>query len=464
MKKSTPKTFNNILETVGNTPLVRLNRCTPQAQHNYFGKVEFFNPGGSIKDRIAVSIIEEAEKRGQLKPGGTIIEATSGNTGMGLALVAAVKGYKAVFVMPDKMSDEKINTLRGFGAKVVITPTSVEPDDPRSYYSVAKKLVEITPNSFYPNQYHNPDNPETHYRTTGPEIWEQTEGKIDVFVAGAGTGGTLSGTARFLKEKNPKIKVIAIDPVGSILHDLFYFKEVREKPRPYKVEGIGEDMLPDNMQFKYFDEIVRVDDRESFLMCRDLLTKEGLFVGPSAGSAVAGAVKYAETLKEKKNVVIILPDSGSRYLSKAFNDSWMKEFGFLTSPMELKTVGDLVRDFKANQKIISTTNSAKVIEVIQLLKDNGISQLPVFADDNQEKLIGIIDEGDLLLPLASGMVKAQDPILSFIKGTVLMVEWDNPLSKLAEMFSRGFVALARGPSGKLHLITKIDLIDYLGNH
>lgn len=258
------KIYKNILETVGNTPLVRLNRSVPQGLHNYYAKVEFFNPGGSVKDRIAISIIEEAEKRGQLKPGGTIIEATSGNTGMGLALVAAVKGYKAVFVMPDKMSDEKINMLRGFGAKVVITPTAVEPDDPRSHYSVAKKLVEITPNSFYPNQYHNPDNPLTHYRTTGPEIWDQTDGKIDIFVAGAGTGGTISGTARFLKEKNPKIKVIGIDPVGSILYDMFYHKEVREKPRPYKVEGIGEDMMPDNMQFQYFDEIVSVDDRDSF--------------------------------------------------------------------------------------------------------------------------------------------------------------------------------------------------------
>ena len=383
---------------------------------------------------------------------------------MGLALVAAVKGYKAVFVMPDKMSDEKINMLRGFGAKVVITPTAVEPDDPRSYYSVAKKLVEITPNSFYPNQYHNPDNPMTHYKTTGPEIWEQTDGKIDVFVAGAGTGGTISGTAKFLKEKNPNIKIIAIDPVGSILHDLFYYKEVRDKPRPYKVEGIGEDMMPDNMHFKYFDEIVRVEDKETFLMCRDLLSKEGLFVGPSAGSAVAGAVKYVEKLKEKKNVVIILPDSGSRYLSKAFNDAWMKEFGFLTSPMDLKTVGDLSRDLKSSQKIISTTSSATVLDVIKLLKENGISQLPVFADSQQKELIGVVDEGDLLLPLANGMVKPTDPILSFIKGTVLMVEWDDPLQKLADLFSRGYVALVRSPTKSLHLLTKIDLIEYLGNH
>ncbi|MGE3975947.1 MAG: pyridoxal-phosphate dependent enzyme, partial [Bdellovibrionales bacterium] len=385
--------YNNILETVGETPLVRLNRCVPQQTHNYYAKVEFFNPGGSVKDRIAVAIIDAAEKRGLLKPGGTIIEATSGNTGMGLAIVAAVRGYKAVFVMPDKMSTEKINTLRGFGAKVVITPTAVEPEDPRSHYSVAKKLVEITPNSFYANQYHNPDNPETHYRTTGPEIWEQTEGKVDVFVAGAGTGGTLSGTARFLKEKNPNIKIIAIDPVGSILYDLFYHKEIREKPRPYKVEGIGEDMMPDNMHFKYFDEIVQVEDRESFLMCRDLLSKEGLFVGPSAGSALAGAVKYMEKIKEKKNVVVLLPDSGSRYLSKAFNDIWMKEVGFLSSPMDLKTVGNLVRDLKASQEIISTTNAARVIDVIRLLKDNSVSQVPVFADSAQKELIGVVDEG-----------------------------------------------------------------------
>ncbi|HEX4925810.1 MAG TPA: cystathionine beta-synthase [Bdellovibrionales bacterium] len=459
------KVFNNILETVGGTPLVKLNKVVPNDGHNYWAKVEFFNPGGSIKDRIAVSIIEEAERRGELKPGGTIIEATSGNTGMGLALVAAVKGYKAVFVLPDKMSDEKINTLRGFGAKVVITPTAVEPDDPRSHYSVAKKLVEITPNSFYANQYHNPDNPKRHYQTTGPEIWEQTGGKVDVFVAGAGTGGTLSGTGKFLKEKNPKVKIVGADPAGSILFDMFYHKKIINKPHPYKIEGIGEDMIPDNMQFQYFDDFVTIEDKESFLMCRELLSKEGLFVGPSAGGAVVAAVKYMEKIKEPKNVVIILPDSGSRYLSKAFNDAWMKEVGFLSSPLQLKTAGDLVRDLKHSERMISVKNTVTVLDVIKIFKENGISQVPVFADTPKGELVGLIDEGDLLYPLASGLIKPTDPIISFIKGSIVYVSWDDPLQKLAELFGQGYVALVKDQAGKLNIVTKIDLIEYLGgNH
>ncbi len=456
--------YNNILETVGHTPLVRLNRSVPNDGHQYFGKVEFFNPGGSIKDRIAISIIDAAEKRGELKPGGTIIEATSGNTGVGLALAAAVKGYKAIFVMPDKMSEEKINTLRGFGAKVVITPTGVEPDDPRSHYSVAKKLVEITPNSFYPNQFHNPDNPTTHYESTGPEIWEQSGGKVTAFFAGAGTGGTISGAGRYLKEKNSNIKVIGVDPIGSILYDMKKYGEIRSKPGSYKVEGIGEDMVPDNVHFKYIDEFIQVDDRESFLMCRDLLSKDGLFCGPSSGTAVAGAVRWAKTQKTPQNIVIILPDSGGRYLSKAFNDAWMREHGFLQSPLELKTVGQLVRERKADQKVISVTTAASVLDVIRLFKDKGISQVPVFSDDAKNELIGIVDEGDLLFPLASGLVKPADPIISFIKGSVIMVDWEEKLQKLADLFAKGYVALTESPQAQIHLITKIDLIDYLGSH
>lgn len=457
--------YNNILETVGNTPLVRLNRCVPSGPHKFYGKVESFNPGGSVKDRIAISILEEAEKRGDLKPGGTIIEATSGNTGIGLALAACIKGYKAIFVVPDKMSEEKINTLRGFGSKVVVTPTGVAPDDPRSHYSVAAKLVEITPNSYCTNQYHNPDNPKCHYQTTGPEIWEQTEGKVTAFFAGAGTGGTISGVGRFLKEKNPKIQVIGADPVGSILYDWKKFGKIVDKPTPYKVEGIGEDMIPDNVHFQYIDEFVRVDDRETFLMTRELVSKDGLFCGPSAGTAVAAAVKWAAKQKDPQNIVIILPDTGGRYLSKAFNDAWMRENGFLQSPLELKTVGQLVQERKSDQEVISITNSASVIQVIRLFKERGISQVPVFADNKGKKeLIGVVDEGDLLFPLANGQVKPEDPVLSFIKGSVVMIDWDEKLQKLADLFAKGFVALSQSPQGKLHLVTKIDLIDYLGNH
>lgn len=455
------KVFKNILETVGRTPIVRLNKVVPQAPHKFYAKVEYFNPGGSIKDRMAIHIIEEAEKRKEIKPGGTIIEATSGNTGMGLALVAAVKGYKSIFVMPDKMSEEKINMLRGFGARVIITPTAVAPEDPRSHYSVAKKLLEITPNAYLANQYDNPDNPEIHYRTTGPEIWEQMDGRVDILVGGLGTGGTLSGTAKYLKEKNPKIKIVGSDPIGSILHDLFYFKEVRHKPQPYKVEGIGEDMLPLNVHFNVMDDFVQVDDKESFLMCRDLLSKEGLFVGPSSGNALVGAMKYAAKIKEPKNIVVILPDSGNRYLSKAFNDVWMKENGFLDSPLQLKRVADLIQELRPTSNLISVHNTASVFDVIQLLRDKGISQVPVFSDDDKT-LVGLIDEGDLLFPLASGLIKPSDSIISFIKGTILYVDWDEPLQKLAEMFGKGYVALVEAPDEKLHIITKIDLIEYLG--
>lgn len=453
------KIHDTILSTIGNTPMVRIKRSVPSGKHEFFGKIEYFNPGGSVKDRIALAIITEAEKRGDLKPGGTIVEATSGNTGVGLALVAAVKGYKCVITIPDKMSDEKINTLRAMGAKVIVTPSGVEPEDPRSHYSVARKMAEITPGAFLANQYDNPDNVAVHYATTGPEIWEQMDGKIDVFVAGAGTGGTISGVGRYLKEKNPNIKIVCADPVGSILHDLFYFKEVKTPPAPYKIEGIGEDMLPKNVHFQYMDDFVQIEDKESFLMTRDLLSKDGLFLGPSAAGAVVAAVKYAAKSDKPLRVVVMLPDSGARYLSKAFNDSWMKENGFIESPLQLKTVGDLIRDLKKSGNLISAKTSDSVLSVIETFKERGLSQLPVYQDN---KLIGLIDESDLLFPLASGRIKPQDPILSFVKGTVITVTTDDPLQKLTELFAQGYVALVEDQNKKIQIITKIDLIEYLG--
>ncbi len=455
------KIHDTILTTIGKTPIVRLQKSVPMGPHKYFGKVEFFNPGGSVKDRIAIAIIEEAEKRGDLKPGGTIVEATSGNTGVGLALVAAVKGYKCVITIPDKMSDEKINTLRAMGAKVIVTPTAVEPEDPRSHYSVARKMAEITPGGFLANQYDNNDNVESHYRTTGPEIWEQMDGKVDVFVGGAGTGGTLSGVGRFLKEKNPNVKIVCVDPIGSILHDLFYHKKVISPPQPYKIEGIGEDMLPKNVHFNVMDDFIQINDKESFLMCRDLLSKDGMFVGPSGAGAVVGAVRYASKQTKPLNIVILLPDSGSRYLSKAFNDSWMKENGFLESPLQLKTVGDLIQDMKSAGELISAKTSDSVLSVIQILKDRSLSQLPVIQDG---KLIGVVDESDLLFPLASGRVKPTDPILSFVKGSVIMVDLDEPLQKLTELFAQGYVALVNDRNKKLRIITKIDLIEFLSKN
>lgn len=314
--------YNSVIETIGNTPIIKLHKAIP-GPHEFYAKMEYFNPGGSVKDRIAFAMVEAAEKRGELKPGGTIIEATSGNTGLGLALVAVVKGYKCIFVMPDKISEEKRAILSAYGARVVITPTSVEPHDPRSYLSVAKMLVEKTPNCFYANQYHNPDNVKQHYEVTGPEIWKQTEGQIDVFVAGAGTGGTISGTGRYLKEKNPNIKIVCPDPVGSILYDLYYHKKVVDPPAPYKVEGVGEDMLPDNVHMNVIDAFVQVSDKEAFAMTRKLIAEEGLCVGPSSGLALVGAVKFSQTLKKPSKIVVMLADSGKAYLSKAFNDRWM---------------------------------------------------------------------------------------------------------------------------------------------
>ena len=319
------KVYNDVLSAIGNTPIVRLNRVVPKSQHQFFAKVEYFNPGGSVKDRIAMSIIEDAEKSGQLKPGGTIVEATSGNTGVGLALVGLLKGYKCVFVMPEKISEEKRAVLRAYGAKVVMTPTGLEPDDPNSHYSVARRIVEETPGAYLTNQYHNIANRRCHYETTGPEIWNQMDGQIDVFVGGAGTGGTLSGIGRFFKEKKPSVKIVCADPYGSILYDLFYHKEIRDPAHSYLVEGIGEDMLPENVEFQYMDDFVRVDDKESFQYCRDLASKEGLLVGPSCGAALAAAVKYSETLKSPSKILVMFPDGGRSYLSKAFNEQWLKE-------------------------------------------------------------------------------------------------------------------------------------------
>lgn len=321
--------YNQVTEMVGRTPIVRLNRVTAGLPHDFFVKLEMMNPGGSVKDRIALAMIEGAEKRGELKPGGTIVEATSGNTGQGLALIAAVKGYKCIFIMPDKISEEKRAILRAYGARVVITPTAVEPEDPRSYLSVAKAIAAKTPNSLFTNQFSNKDNPRAHYEGTGPEIWEQMDGKIDVFVGGAGTGGTVSGTGRFLKEKNPSIKILCSDPVGSILHDLFYHGKALTPAAPYKVEGVGEDMLPENVDLKVMDAFEQVTDQESFDMTRRLIAEEGLCVGPSSAMALVGAMKFAKKLEKRSRILVLMPDNGRAYLSKVFNDAWMSENGFL---------------------------------------------------------------------------------------------------------------------------------------
>jgi cystathionine beta-synthase len=452
--------YNSILDTIGDTPIIKLSKVIPKGNpHTFLAKLEYFNPGMSVKDRIAMALIAGAEKRGDLKPGGTIIEATSGNTGMGLALVAAVRGYKAIFVMPDKISEEKRAVLRAYGAKVVITPTAVEPTDPRSYLSVAKKLGEITPNSFITNQYHNPDNVRQHYESTGPEIWEQTDGKFDVFVAGAGTGGTVSGVGRYLKEKNPKVKILCPDPVGSILYDLFYFKEVKNPPMPYKVEGVGEDMLPDNVHLNMIDDFVQVSDKESFTLVREIVAKEGICVGPSSAMALAGAIKYSEKFSTPMTFLIMMPDSGRAYLSKAFNDDWMKDNDFLPSPMRTHMVRDLLSKL-TQPDLISVKVGQTVIEVVNLLKDNNISQVPVYSDG---QIVGILDESDLIFPLATGKLKPTEPIIHLIKGNIIWVDLEDTLESLSNHFQKGFIALVKDPAQKTRLITKIDLLDFMSH-
>ncbi|HLO14108.1 MAG TPA: cysteine synthase family protein, partial [Anaerolineales bacterium] len=340
------RVFDSILGAIGNTPLVKLGRIGRDLPVPLYAKLEFMNPGGSVKDRVGAFIIEQAEKRGELKPGGTVVEATSGNTGVGLAIAAALKGYKTIFVMPDKMSNEKILSLRAYGAKVVITPTEVGPEDPRSYYEVAKRFARETHNAILANQYHNPDNPRTHELTTGPELWEQTGGRLTDVIIGMGTGGTISGVGHYLKNMNPSIKIVGVDIEGSILTEIWQNKgKIPEGayPKTYKVEGIGEDFLPSTTDISVVDWIERAGDRESFLWARQLVRQEGIFAGGSSGSALAGAMKYCRKLSRDRLPVVIFPDSGSRYLSKFYDDKWMREFGFLTTEFGETSLGDLLR-------------------------------------------------------------------------------------------------------------------------
>jgi cystathionine beta-synthase len=464
-----PQIHDNILGTLGNTPLVRLQRVSRGLRAQMIAKVEYFNPGGSVKDRIGITIIEDAERQGLLKPGGTVVEATSGNTGVGLAIAAILKGYKCVFVMPDKMSEEKIRVLRAYGARVVVTPTNVEPDDPRSYYSVARQLVEDTPNSILANQYHNPVNPQSHYETTGPEIWQQTAGKVDVFVCGMGTGGTITGVARYLKQMNPKIQIVGVDPVGSILYDYFYTGKMTEA-HVYKTEGIGEDFIPSNYDFSVIDDMVRVTDKETMLMTRRLVREEGIFAGMSCGSAVAGAVRYVadRELGPDKMVVVLLPDSGSRYLSKVFDDNWMRENRFLDSDWAELTVG-AVLERKGTRDLVVARCKDTVGEAIAKLKGADVSQLPVIGDRDQ--LLGVVTEVSLLNYLLgnSGSDAASSAIedAGVIDSSVPMLHHNTPVESVMSLFNTSRIALVvenvpgsddRRVAG---IITQIDLLELL---
>lgn len=451
--------YDSILDCIGNTPLVRLRRVTDGLKCTVYAKIEFFNPAGSIKDRVAKQIIEDYEAEGKIKPGGTIIEGTSGNTGAGLALMAADRGYKTTFVLPDKQSEEKRSALRAWGSKVVITPTDVEPDDPRSYYRVSERLVRETKNSVYANQYHNPSNPKAHYISTGPEIYKQLDGNIDVFIAGAGTGGTIAGTGQYLKEQDESIQVVGIDPVGSLYYDFFY-SGVKTKAYTYVLEGIGEDFMPSTMRFEHVDDIIRVNDKECFEMTRRLVREEGIFAGASCGAAVAGALKYLrKNDREGMVAVVILPDSGRNYLSKVFNDNWMEENGFLEPDRTKGTVKSLLKS-RGEKPLITIQAKDSVAAAIEKLKKHGISQAPVM---NGKELVGVLTEKNLLQEAIKGSAqKSEAKDLSELDFCV--VHDDTELPVLLELFSRFKVALVfNGKQGPKDIITRIDLIDFMSS-
>jgi cystathionine beta-synthase len=449
---------NNILEAIGNTPLVRLNRVAKDVPPQVYVKADYMNPGGSVKDRIAVRMIDEAERKGQLRPGGTIVEGTSGNTGMGLALLAAVRGYKIVFTITDKQSREKIDLLKALGAEVIVCPTAVEPEDPRSYYSVAKKLAREIPNSFYPNQYENQGNPDAHYATTGPEIWADSEGKITHFVCGLGTGGTATGVGRFLKEQNSSVQVIGVDPVGSLFYEYAKTGQVG-KAHTYVVEGIGEDILPGTLDFSVLDDVMQVNDEECFLWARRLAKREGIFTGGSGGGCLSAALRVAKGCKASDFVVAFLPDSGTRYLSKIFNDSWMREHGFADTEVTL-TAADVIRVKRQNGKtrdLITVGPNRTVFQALTSMQQQDISQLPVFEED---RCVGTIYEDQILNLALQGKDLRKLIVREAMGPGMPQVAANAPIEKVTHLLSHESPAVfVEMPEGKLEVLTKFDLMD-----
>lgn len=449
--------LNNITEAIGNTPLVKLNRVNKDVPGTILVKPEYFNPGNSIKDRIAIKMIEDAEEAGILKPGGTIIEGTSGNTGMGLALTAVAKGYRCIFTLSDKQSKEKMDILRAVGAEVIVCPTNVHPDDPQSYYSVARKLNREIPNSFYPNQYDNLSNTAAHYESTGPEIWRDTDGKITHYAAGMGTGGTISGASKYLKEQNPKVVTVGIDSYGSVFKKyketgIFDQKEIY----PYLTEGIGEDILPKNVDFDLIDEIVKVTDKDAAVMTRRLAREEGLFIGWSCGSAVYGALAYAkENLKEEDVMVIILPDHGTRYLGKIYNDDWMKDHGFLEE-RKFSTARDIIENRNGQSKLVTVHADHTVGDAIIQMHKKGIDQAPIV--DGGE-FIGSISDSKILNKLIENPDLRFRPVSEVMDSGFQFVSPSDTVDVMSSLISKHKKALlVRDEKNEIHIITQSDLL------
>jgi cystathionine beta-synthase len=447
---------NNILEAIGNTPLVKLNKVVDDSCATVLVKCEFMNPTGSIKDRMALHIINDAEKRGLLKPGGMIVENTSGNTGLALAMVAAVKGYRCVFTMPDKMSAEKINMIKSFGAEVVVTPTDVAGDSPEHYVNTAKRIAKETKDSFYVDQYHCSANVDAHYHSTGAEILEQTEGKLDYFVAGTGTGGTISGVGRYMRENAPHVKMVGVDPIGSVHYDLFHTGKLVE-PAIYKVEGIGEDIKCEALDLSVIDDMRQTNDKQAFLMARSLIREEGLFCGGSSGAIVHGAVELAKEIGPGKTIVTVLTDSASRYISKFLSDAWMKDHGFLSPISGLGVVRDMLQ--YRTQKLITTTETETLGSLIDRLKSNGISQLPIL--DTSGTPIAMVHEMDILHGLQSGKVNYDSKASTIAHPIRNIVTPNSALEDLYQIFDAAEVAVCVDKGELKGIISKIDMIDYM---
>ncbi len=448
------KVCKNIIEAIGNTPMVRLNKIVKDLPCEVYAKIETFNPGNSIKDRMAIKMIEDAEKDGRLKPGGTIIEGTSGNTGMGLAIGAVIKGYKCIFTTTDKQSKEKVDALRAFGAEVVVCPTDVDPEDPRSYYSVSSRLVNEIPNSWKPNQYDNPSNAIANYEQTGPEIWDQTDGKVTHLVVGVGTGGTICGTGKFLKEKNPKIQVLGIDTYGSVFKK---YKETgifdKNEIYPYITEGIGEDFLPANVDFNIIDHFEKVTDKDAAIMTRRITREEAIFVGNSAGSALAGLMQMKDKFKKGDVVVIIFHDHGTRYLGKMFNDDWMRDRGFLqiSKPKAL----DLISSHKG-QKLVTVEESASVSDALALMNKYDISQLPIVKGSD---FVGSLDDGYIFSKLIHDNDIKNKKVSDIMQKAFPIVEPQTTIDEISKLITKDNNAvLMRDLGGNTHIITKHDVI------